>query len=245
MRIYSAELGLTTTHDGIPYQVRVSARTRRVKLAFNPYRGLEIVIPRRFPRREIARILQQHASWISEQYHRHADKLCAIELPATVAFALSAETYGVTYRQTATGHSRETDSGVVIDAADDEQAIRLLRRWLRRQAERRLKPMLSDVSKELQLGYSRCTVRGQKSRWGSCSSRSSISLNEQLLFMPPATVRYLMIHELCHTRHLNHSADFWRLVASFEPDYRRHEQALDQGRRQVPDWYLQSLYRSS
>ncbi len=225
-----------------PYQVRVSPRARRVKLAFNPYRGLEVVIPRRFPRREIPRILQQHAEWISGQYQRHADKLQGVEPPRQITLTLSGESLAVRYLQTGKPEIKTAEGEILIHTRSDAQSIALLRRWLRQTANGLLKPMLQQVAEELGLAYTACSVRGQKSRWGSCSSRGRISLNEQLLFMPSATVRYLMIHELCHTRYLNHSVDFWRLVASFEPDFRRYEKALDQGRQAIPGWYLQDLY---
>lgn len=236
---------MSSQNGQFPYEIRVAPRSKRVKLAFNPYRGLEIVIPKRFPRREIPRILQQHEQWISEQFRRHADKLQGIQCPQYLELALTGENLPVHYLPADRPRSRRIANTLHIHAADDAQRIQELRHWLRGHANACLKPMLQEVSLQLNLSYAACTVRGQKSRWGSCSSRGRISLNEQLLFMPEATVRYLMIHELCHTRHMNHSAAFWRLVASFEPDYRRHEQALDRGRQAIPAWYLQDLYRNS
>ena len=64
------------------------------------------------------------------------------------------------------------------------------------------------------------------------------------MFLPADTVRYLMIHELCHTHHLNHSRAFWQLVERCCPDYRTHEQVLNRGRDLVPDWFLFSLYQA-
>jgi predicted metal-dependent hydrolase len=86
------------------------------------------------------------------------------------------------------------------------------------------------------------SIRSQKTRWGSCSIRGNISLNDQLLFMPAKTVEYLMIHELCHTRHLNHSTAFWSLVEHHCADYRNHEQLLGKSRNHIPDWFLLDLY---
>ena len=80
------------------------------------------------------------------------------------------------------------------------------------------------------------TVRRQRTRWGSCSSRGTISLNVCLLFQRPEVVRYLMIHELCHRRHMNHSKRFWSLVTSFEPGWKPLDVELLQGWRHVPAW---------
>ena len=79
-------------------------------------------------------------------------------------------------------------------------------------------------------------LRRQRTRWGSCSSAGTISLNVCLMFQQPAVVRYLMIHELCHRRHMNHSKRFWSLVAALEPDWKPLDVELLQGWRHVPAW---------
>ena len=72
----------------------------------------------------------------------------------------------------------------------------------------------------------RVTVRAQKTRWGSCSARGTLSLNWRLIHAPPEVVDYLIIHELMHRREMNHSARFWKLVAQACPDYPAAEQWL-------------------
>jgi predicted metal-dependent hydrolase len=80
------------------------------------------------------------------------------------------------------------------------------------------------------------SVRRQRTRWGSCSTQGTISLNACLLFQSPAVVRYLMVHELCHRRHMNHSRRFWALVESLEPGWKPLDAELLQGWRKVPAW---------
>jgi predicted metal-dependent hydrolase len=103
-------------------------------------------------------------------------------------------------------------------------------------------PMTLPAPLNTGLTYNRLSIRSQKTRWGSCSSRGNISLNDQLLFLPADAVEYLMIHELCHTRHLNHSKAFWTLVQTHCPDYRTHEKLLRRSQGLVPDWFLLELY---
>jgi metallopeptidase YgjP-like protein len=104
-------------------------------------------------------------------------------------------------------------------ATDDAAACQTaLKGWLTHKAEDHLIPWLKRVSDETGLSYSGVSIRQQQTRWGSCSSRRLISLNARLLFLPPDLVTYVLVHELCHTKHLNHSLRFWRLVESYLPD---------------------------
>jgi predicted metal-dependent hydrolase len=68
--------------------------------------------------------------------------------------------------------------------------------------------------------YTSVTIRDQKSRWGSCSSRGTLSFNYRLIFAPPVVLDYVVVHELCHLTQMNHSRDFWDMVASVMPDYK-------------------------
>jgi predicted metal-dependent hydrolase len=114
----------------------------------------------------------------------------------------------------------------------------LLQGWLKRTARPHLERELAAVAAELSLQPKRLHIRLQRTRWGSCSSTGTISLNAAMLLRPPAEMRYVIIHELCHLRHMNHSARFWRLVERYAPDYRDHEQALDAAWPASPLWLV-------
>ena len=68
--------------------------------------------------------------------------------------------------------------------------------------------------------YSRITIRDQKTRWGSCSAKGTLSFNWRLMLAPPAILDYVIVHELCHLTYMNHSAAFWGKVEAVYPDYR-------------------------
>lgn len=68
--------------------------------------------------------------------------------------------------------------------------------------------------------YSRITIRDQKTRWGSCSAKGTLSFNWRLMLAPPSIPDYVIVHELCHLTYMNHSAAFWQKVESVYPDYR-------------------------
>jgi predicted metal-dependent hydrolase len=122
------------------------------------------------------------------------------------------------------------------ESHDDRAVARALRSWLIGIAHEELGRELSRLARQYGFQFSRAQVRRQRTRWGSCSVSGTISLNMCLLFQSPAVARYLLVHELCHTRHMNHSRTFWSLVESIEPDYRALDRELLRGWRHVPGW---------
>ena len=99
-----------------------------------------------------------------------------------------------------------------------------------------LGPWLRSLSKDCNLPFNQISVRGQKTRWGSCSSDRNISLNYKLLFLPPQVARYVLIHELCHTVHMNHSKEFWQLVQKNDPLYKQWDHDLKNVNQYIPQW---------
>lgn len=224
------------------YSIRTSKRVRNVRIAIKPYHGLEVVIPLRFPKKQIPRILQQHEDWITKQLAKHKDNLKSIRLPESLSLAFINKTYVIQFIEANQIKLIDKDPLLIIRYPTQQLAIKHLRSWIRNIAKELLVPALVEVADELGFEFKKTTIRSQKSRWGSCSSSGTISLNDQLLFMPGTTVRYLMIHELCHTRHMNHSKRFWQLVETCCPDFRAHEHILNNGRKAIPGWFLHSLH---
>jgi len=161
-----------------------------------------------------------------------------------VVFRATGEVWQLQYRQTPgldiVIRPSLTASGLCVVFAGDCDNRPLLKKamveWLKGVGKRQLMPRMWALSEQLALPINRVVIRHQKTRWGSCSSKRYINLNANLLFLQPMQMRYVMIHELCHTVYMNHSAAFWALVEQFEPDYRCLDKSIDRTERLIPAW---------
>ncbi len=103
---------------------------------------------------------------------------------------------------------------------------RTIEKHLRQLAAKELPPRVREFAAQHQIAVTRITVRNQKSRWGSCSRRGTISLNWRLIQTPDFVRDYIVLHELAHRRHMNHSPRFWSEVEKLCPDFRTAERWL-------------------
>jgi predicted metal-dependent hydrolase len=224
------------------WTVRVSGRARRLSVRVYPGGRVEVVVPPGASPAAVQKFIGTHRQWI----HRRVEDLStAVAMddsrPASVKLPAIGRHYAVEYDFSAEPTARVRVAGenvlVVSGPLHNDRAIAAaLRNWLADLAQEQLGNELAKVAAEGGFRYARAQIRRQRTRWGSCSASGTISLNVCLLFLRPQVLRYLLVHELCHTRHMNHSAKFWALVASFEPDYRALDRELLRGWQSVPGW---------
>lgn len=110
---------------------------------------------------------------------------------------------------------------VVSPSADIAGTRRVLQRWLKQEAGAVLAERVRALGERMGLRAKRIYVRNLRYRWGSCWPGGSLSFNYRLVMAPPAILDYVVVHELAHLRQMNHSTDFWAIVAEHEPDHRR------------------------
>ncbi len=227
----------------IAYSVRESTRAKRINLKLSPQGKLEIVIPIGFDRQQIPAIIKIHQHWIE----RTQTKLIAQpqnqsidRIPKTIQFLSTTENWTIQYVSANVLSVRisERPETVTLWGNTNNEALcqKALRSWLTARAENFLGPWLRSLSQDCNLPFNRISVRGQKTRWGSCSGSQNISLNYKLLFLPPQMTRYVLIHELCHTVHMNHSKKFWELVQKNDPLYEQWDHDLKNANQYIPQW---------
>jgi predicted metal-dependent hydrolase len=228
--------------SGESWSVRESARARRLTVRVFRTGRVEVVVPPRTSRRMLHRFIHEHRDWIdAKRQAARAEARPSDPFPPTVIrLAARLEELRVELHE-AHGRLRATRAagGVLRLAgptAERRQVERALRAWLVEESRRHLGSELAAVAAHYDFRYERLSIRRQRTRWGSCSTRGTISLNCCLMFQRPEVVRYLLIHELSHTRHMNHSARFWAIVGACCPEYEALDRELLEGWRQVPAW---------
>lgn len=226
-----------------PHSIRRSRRARNLSLRISARRGLEVILPMRSKLSDAVVLLNEKRAWIEKNsglMSSLATSPTIHQLPQQLHLQCCDEHWKISYLFSPTKTQiilRPQNELTVLGNADDNPTcFEVLRHWLRQKAEQVLAPRLHGLSQELNLPYESLTIRGQKTRWGSCSSCKAINLNFKLIFLPTELVRHIMIHELCHTVHLNHSRKFWQLVARHDPQWRTHHQVSRRAENQLPAW---------
>jgi len=123
-------------------------------------------------------------------------------------------------------------NGSHIDISCQSEALveSLLQQWLHDQAKEQfpaiIAPLLEQFKERHQISPSKITIKWMKSRWGSCSSRRSISLNSRLIMASPRCIEHVFAHELCHLIHMNHSKNYYDTLSEFMPDWKERKREL-------------------
>lgn len=231
------------------YTVRVSAKARHVRLVVNPREGLVVVVPKRW-RGDVAAIVASKRLWaeralskVAESVALHAAGAEAL-LPNRIELRATGETLAVLYDSLPPAPAsksgarvlRKGDALRVTGGMSADERLSALARWLDREARRVLPQRASELAAAHGFAPARLRVSRARSRWGSCSSKGTVSLNRSLLFLPPRLVDALILHELAHLRVLDHSPAFWRTLAALDPDARRHRTELRTAVALIPPW---------
>ena len=202
----------------IDYQIRRSERARRVRITVDAARGVEVVLPRRAPEREAAAAVRELEPWI----RRRLEELERAQ--ATVAARGDTVPYlgQLLTVRSEPGRTRVRRRGGELLAPAGPERNAALERWYRRAAREEIAPRLARACALAGTSYSGLTIRGQRTRWASCSRTGAMSFNWRLLLAPEPVLDYVVWHEVCHLEVMDHSPRFWALLARRCPAYREH-----------------------
>lgn len=238
------------------YHIRQSPKAKNLRLRVTREEGLVVVVPKGYDESKIPTLLKQKKIWIADalkhigETRRFLESEAVKHLPEAVNLVALGETWPIIYREekSRSGVWLRTENGKLTISSSglkQEAAIRKLIGWLRARVREGLFPIAATLAAKHHFNLRGLLVKNQRTRWASCSAQRNLSLNTKLLFLSPDLVRYVLIHELCHTVHMNHTREFWRLVQACEPCYKVLDEKLREAWKTVPQWMLSHPERSS
>jgi hypothetical protein len=207
----------------IRYTVRRSDRARRVRVTVDAARGVEVVLPRRAPEREAAAAVVELRPWIERRLNEISRTRAAVAARGDTVPYLG-ETLTTVPQTGRTRVHRRGSLLLVPGGANDHRPA--LERWYRRAARAEIAPRLERACSRADTSFTSLTIRGQRTRWASCSPAGAMSFNWRLLLAPEPVLDYVVWHEVCHRHVMDHSPRFWALLARHCPDYREHSRWL-------------------
>lgn len=223
----------TTLDDQtVSYAVKRSSRAKHARLEVRVETGLTVVIPSSYNINDIPDLLRKKGRWILDKLAKYAS-----EQPITKGKELKSG-YFIPYLGRHLKVVTRYDPGTVncvkleknrllVDLNSRNGRLNLvLEWWYRQQAEKLIKERADELCPRLGVAYNRLTVRGAKTRWGSCSQKGNLNFNWKLMMAPEPVIDYVIIHELAHLKEMNHSKNFWKLVAEHCPKWRTHRKWL-------------------
>ena len=223
-----------TRLDGqiISYTIKRSAAAKHVRLEVRSETGLTVVVPKSYDIRQVTHLLEAKKGWILSKLAKYGK----LRPPTTEKELRSGDTIPYLGRdlQVVRQQNRgNTDSvrlerdRLVVSLRDGKGRLELvLEQWYRIQAAELIREKADKLSARLGLTYNRLIIRGQKTRWGSCSQKGNLSFNWKLIMVPEPIIDYVIVHELAHLEEMNHTRGFWELVGKYCPRWREHKKWL-------------------
>ena len=209
------------------YVVRRSDRARRSRLTLTEAGGVLVVLPRRAPLDEAARLVAHHGAWIDRHVARVEEERARLagrpplgegRILAVDGVPRRVSTVDGVVARPARGRVETNAGGIIVRPGwDGRDARDLLERWLRDEARRVVGARVQARAAELRVQPRRIAIRDQSSRWASASAKATLSFSWRLILAPPYVLDAVVVHELAHLRVRGHSPAFWSLVAGHAP----------------------------
>jgi predicted metal-dependent hydrolase len=217
----------------VPLRFVRHRRARRYVLRVDRDGAARVTVPRSGSLVEARHFAERQAAWLDRQFARRAAAAGPRTWgPGTAFFFRGERVTPVLTNLDDRLEIRFADQAIAADR-DDADLRPTVETHLRRLAAAELPPRVMEYAAMHQLLVRRVQVRAQRSRWGSCSRRGTISLNWRLIQTPPFVRDYIILHELMHLREMNHSARFWREVESVCPCFDEAERWLKKCGREL------------
>jgi predicted metal-dependent hydrolase len=181
-------------------------------------------------------LLKENAAWLIEKtrkFETYREQIPDREYEEGETFPYLGEEYEVVVERRSSSQIENETFRLAEHHVNQTSVKRALETLYRRKARETFEERLKLYAAEMNVEYDQIHVRNQTTRWGSCSSTGTLSLNWRLIMAPLEVVDYILVHELAHLREPNHSDEFWSLVAEHDPEYKAHSQWLEENSAQL------------
>lgn len=217
----------------VEYSIRESKRAKNINIRVDAQKGLELVYPvgvKKPTPKEILKIKEQWILSALDNLQTRADTRFERSYQQGAIFQFLGEDVTLNVIQKTHGQritvnltSNTLDVSLPPDIQLDETAVirDAIEKFYRNEAKAYIPDRTREIADELGFAFNRIVIKNQKTRWGSCSTGNNLNFNLRLMMTPPEAIDYIIIHELCHLTHMNHSKQFWNLVGKHCPDYKQ------------------------
>lgn len=212
----------------LPYTHKTHPRSRSIKIRVEKNGQVVVTSPQNVPAKQIAEFVEKNTAWIEKTKAKLSvnlpitndqvqifGKWYQIEKMHTDLIPIGVKVYG----------EKLLINSVKADLTEDEIKNKI-DKFIKNTAEKYIIPRVHQIAKKMDIEFSKITLRQQKTRWGSCSSNGTLSFNWRLVHYPTKIIDYVIIHELSHRIHMNHSDKFWALVGKYDPQHRANRNWL-------------------
>ncbi len=219
----------------IPCQVKTRSNAKTVRYRIGLDCVLQITVPPRLPMRQVKELISEREEWIVKSYDRQKSLVQAIQPKVDVTDGGSVPFLGGELNVSIT---REESQKITLMMEGETLFIRAgfahtdyhiksaLALWYKAMARRELLKRTQEWATRIGVEFKKLFIKDQKTRWGSCSSQGNVNFNYHLVMAPGEVVDYVVIHELCHLIHPNHSQEYWTAVARYCPEYKKAKKWL-------------------
>lgn len=224
------EYFIETSNNQITYTV-VKTKRKTIGITIDMNGEVKVSAPLRISEKQIKEVVQKKADWIiikvNEVRERNSNTVCR-EFISGEKFLYLGKEYTLEIVEKDLGQAevfmQEDTIAVYISQGMSEESRKqtikeALVKWYRQRFAEVVKDRIEKYSLQLKVAPCKVVIKDQKIRWGSCSKKGNINLNWRLIMAPLHVIDYVVVHELCHLKVMNHSKDFWNLVESILPNY--------------------------
>lgn len=204
------------------FVIRRSAKAKYMRLQISVADGLEIIIPQKIKNIDVDEFLRSKKKWIKKHSNRLNEKTGFFYFGKRIDVLEQFDLFDKNFSFNYTGEKLIISCPVGTGGKKEE----LFNFWIREKAEEYIPPRVSFLAQKHGFNFGKIVIRNSKTRWGSCTSKKNLSFSSKLMYFNHKVIDYVIIHELCHTIHLNHSKSFWGLVEEKMPMFKFYQRQL-------------------